>query len=100
MAFRIQATQNFTPKAAFDAFDKACKFLNKSKLAKEIISDLASSNKIITVLVGPGLEDKYRHPTEPTTSPFVGTVEWDPGFGLEVIDKAVSYTHLTLPTKA
>ena len=90
MAFRIQAANGISGKDALDAFSKACKFLEKSNLAKEIISDLRDHNKIITIKVGPGLVDKYRHPTQPTDSAFVGTVEWDPGYALNVVDKVKS----------
>lgn len=88
MSFRIRAHGEMSQLDAYKAFDDAIKLLKQSKLAREIISDLEAHSKIITVLIGPGLEDKYRHPTQPTDSPFVGTIEWDPTFSLGVIDKA------------
>ena len=90
MAFKIKGVSGMSNKDALDAFSKACKFLEKSKLAREIIGDLNTSKKIITLEIGPGQVDKYRHPTQPTHSAFVGTVEWDPGYALDVVDKAKS----------
>lgn len=88
MAFRIRGHGGFSYVEAGEAVDKALVYLKQSKLAREIIEDLESSKKIITIMVEPGLVDRYEHPAVASDSPEAGTVFWDPGFSLTVIDKA------------
>lgn len=90
MALRIRGNDGYPLSSATIAVHDAFKYLSKSQLAKEIISDLESIPGILTIVVGPGVNDRYEHPATAADGDtgFVGTVFWDPGFALGVIDKA------------
>lgn len=88
MAFRIRGQCTYNHVQAGEAVDQALTYLKQSKLAREIIEDLEASNNIITIMVEPGQVDRYEHPPVQTHSPEAGTVFWDPGFSLQVVDKA------------
>ncbi len=88
MAFRIQAHGTCTLFHARKHLSEAITYLKKSKLAKEILDDIESHKQIVTVKIGPGIEDHYEHP--PQTHPvWAGTVFWDPEFSLGVVDRVV-----------
>ena len=70
------------------AFDDALNYLGDSPMADSIIGELRNLRAIISIYVGPGLEDKYIHPKDDSDAANGGTVEWDPDFSLSVVDKA------------
>jgi len=88
MALKIEADAGYALMDATRDVRDALQYLRRSKLASEIIEDIESSNTLITIKVGPGLNDRFEHPPLDTGTSFGGVVYWDPGFTLGVTDKA------------
>ena len=87
MAMRIRGGDNYSMGEAIQAVHGALKYLRQSKLASEIIDDLESIDEILTIVVGPGQNDRYEHPPVADGSAMIGTVYWDPGLSIGVVDK-------------
>ncbi len=67
---------------------RAFAYLGKSAFANEIITELTNITAVITIQVGLGVEPGYLHPS--AGEDHGGIVRWDPGFVLNVTDKASS----------